>query len=163
MNEVASKVRNDSPATELDPLPRLKPWTSYFYGCWRSLHRLEFPSARRHFVLHAKPPDFTDAGTHGAICNPTFFHPVCQRTENYLQSPDKLWFTLISPMNGVGFPAHDVKIFREHEPPIIAVVDENGIFIGTILERQILKHISAVLESEKSGSRENPNADLGNS
>ena len=56
-----------------------------------------------------------------------------------------------------------IKIFREHEPPIIALVDENGIFIGTILKRQILKHISTALESEKSGAQGNPPADLGNS
>ncbi len=56
-----------------------------------------------------------------------------------------------------------IKIFREYEPPIIAVVDENGIFIGTILERQILKHISTALESEKSGVQGNPPANPGNS
>ncbi|MEM0139407.1 MAG: cation:proton antiporter [Ferroplasma sp.] len=43
-----------------------------------------------------------------------------------------------------------MKIFREYDPPIVAVVDKNGKFVGTILEREILKHISTILESEKS-------------
>ena len=94
---------------DCDLLPRLKPWVSCFYGCWRSLHRLEFPSARRYCVLHAQPSDFTDAGTHGAICDPTTFTYVCQRTVDYLQSPDKFWFAPIPPLKDVGFPAHDVK------------------------------------------------------
>lgn len=46
-------------------------------------------------------------------------------------------------------PATDlIKIFRETDPPIVAVVDERGKFIGTILEREILKHISDVLSRE---------------
>lgn len=48
-------------------------------------------------------------------------------------------------------PATDlIKVFRENDPPIIAVVDENRKFIGTILEREILKHISDVLDAGKS-------------
>jgi Kef-type K+ transport system membrane component KefB len=47
-------------------------------------------------------------------------------------------------------PATDlIKIFRESDPPIVAVVDRSGKFIGTILEREILKHISNILESDK--------------
>ncbi len=44
-----------------------------------------------------------------------------------------------------------IEIFREYDPPLVAVVDRNGKFIGTILEREILKHLSTALESEKSG------------
>ncbi|MCL4336728.1 MAG: hypothetical protein M1129_00280, partial [Candidatus Thermoplasmatota archaeon] len=58
---------------------------------------------------HAQPSDFTDAGTHGAICDPTTFTYVCQRTGDYLQSPNKFWFAPIPPLKDVGFPAHDVK------------------------------------------------------
>ncbi len=48
-------------------------------------------------------------------------------------------------------PATDlIKIFREGDPPIVAVVDSNRKFIGTLLEREILKHISDVLDTEKS-------------
>jgi len=42
-----------------------------------------------------------------------------------------------------------IKTFRENDPPIVAVVDDNKKFIGTILEREILKHISDVLDTEK--------------
>jgi Mg/Co/Ni transporter MgtE len=48
-----------------------------------------------------------------------------------------------------------IKIFREYDPPIVAVVDKNGKFIGTILEREILKHISTILDSENSGAGHN--------
>ncbi len=41
-----------------------------------------------------------------------------------------------------------IKLFREYDPPIVAVVDQNGRFIGTILEREILKHISTILEEK---------------
>ncbi len=44
---------------------------------------------------------------------------------------------------------HLISIFRESDPPIVAVVDKNGKFVGTILEREILKHISSILESDK--------------
>ncbi len=66
-----------------DLLSQLSQGASHFKGCWRNLHGLEFPSARRYFVLHAKPSDFTDAGTHEAICDPTSFISVCQRTDQY--------------------------------------------------------------------------------
>ena len=56
-----------------------------------------------------------------------------------------------------------IKIFREYDPPIIAVVDENGKFTGTILEREILKYISIVLESEKSDGGANSPVDSSNS
>ena len=47
-------------------------------------------------------------------------------------------------------PATDlIKIFRETDPPIVAVIDKSGKFIGTILEREILKHISNILDSDK--------------
>ena len=47
-------------------------------------------------------------------------------------------------------PATDlIKIFRESDPPIVAVIDKSGKFIGTILEREILKHISNILDSDK--------------
>ena len=66
-----------------DLLSQLSQGASHFKGCWRNLHGFEFPSARRYFVLHAKPSDFTDAGTHEAICDPTSFTSVCQRTDQY--------------------------------------------------------------------------------
>ena len=66
-----------------DLLSQLSQGASHFKGCWRNLHGLEFPSARRYFVLHAKPSDFTDAGTYEAICDPTTFTSVCQRTDQY--------------------------------------------------------------------------------
>jgi Kef-type K+ transport system membrane component KefB/predicted transcriptional regulator len=51
-------------------------------------------------------------------------------------------------------PATDlIRIFRESDPPIVAVVDKNGKFIGTILEREILKHISNILDSDKNNSQ----------
>ncbi len=47
-------------------------------------------------------------------------------------------------------PATDlIKIFKAYDPPIVAVVDKSGKFIGTILEREILKHISSILDSDK--------------
>ena len=61
-----------------DLLSQLSQGASHFKGCWWNLHGLEFPSARRYFVLHAKPSDFTDAGTYEAICDPTSFISVCQ-------------------------------------------------------------------------------------
>ena len=54
-----------------------------------------------------------------------------------------------------------IKIFREYDPPIVAVVDGNDKFTGTILEREILKHISTVLESEKSDAGHNSPVDPG--
>ena len=66
-----------------DLLSQISQGASHFKGCWRNLHGLEFPSARRYFVLHAKPSDFTDAGTYEAICDPTTFTSVCQWTDQY--------------------------------------------------------------------------------
>ena len=54
-----------------------------------------------------------------------------------------------------------IKIFREYDPPIVAVVDGNDKFTGTILEREILKHISTILESEKSDAGYNSPVDPG--
>ena len=53
-------------------------------------------------------------GTHGAICDPATFTYVCQRTGDYLQSPNKFWFAPIPPLKDVGFPAHDVKLRSDH-------------------------------------------------
>ncbi len=63
-----------------DLLSQLSQGASHFKGCWRNLHGLEFSSARRYSVPHAKPYDFTDAGMHEAICDPTYFTSVCQQT-----------------------------------------------------------------------------------
>lgn len=38
-----------------------------------------------------------------------------------------------------------IKIFREFDPPVVAVVDDSDNFIGTILERETMKHISNLL------------------
>lgn len=38
-----------------------------------------------------------------------------------------------------------IKIFREFDPPVVAVVDASDNFIGTILERETMKHISNLL------------------
>ena len=73
-----------------DLLSQLTQGASHFKGCWRNLHRLEFPSVRRYSVLHAKPSDFTDAGTHEAICYPTVFTSVCQRTMQYIYGNNKV-------------------------------------------------------------------------
>ncbi|SMD30399.1 CBS domain-containing protein [Picrophilus oshimae] len=46
-------------------------------------------------------------------------------------------------------PATDlIRIFRDKDPPIVAVVDSNEKFVGTILEREILKYISDVLDTK---------------
>jgi Kef-type K+ transport system membrane component KefB/CBS domain-containing protein len=42
-----------------------------------------------------------------------------------------------------------LKLFREFDPPIIAVVDGNENFVGTILEGEIMKHISDILEKNE--------------
>jgi len=47
-------------------------------------------------------------------------------------------------------PATDlIKIFKEYDPPIVAVVDKSGKFIGTILETEILKHVAGILGRDK--------------
>ena len=86
-----------------DLLSQLSQGTSHFKGCWRNLHGLEFPSARRYFVLHAKPSDCTDAGTHEAICDPTSFTSVCQRTDQYPARNSNLFtrFHLLSCERGI--------------------------------------------------------------
>ena len=38
-----------------------------------------------------------------------------------------------------------IKIFREFDPPVVAVVDDSDNFIGTILERETMKHMSNLL------------------
>jgi len=38
-----------------------------------------------------------------------------------------------------------IRIFRTLDPPIVAVVDENDRFVGTVLERETVKYISDIL------------------
>jgi hypothetical protein len=66
-----------------DLLSQLSHGSSHFKGLWRNIHGLEFPSARRYSVIHAKPPDFKDAGTHEAIRIPTILTSVCQQTDTW--------------------------------------------------------------------------------
>lgn len=43
-------------------------------------------------------------------------------------------------------PARDIiRIFMDFDPPIVAVIDENSEFKGTILEREILRYISTAI------------------
>ncbi len=88
-------------------------WASCFKGYWRSLHWLAFPTARRYFSLHTKPFDFTGAGTHGAMCDPTFFHCFYQWT-GIMFSCDIKKLDFIPPINGVGFPAHSDKFVSNY-------------------------------------------------
>ena len=88
-----------------DLLSQLSQGASHFKGCWRNLHGLEFPSARRYFVLHAKPSDFTDAGTYEAICDPTSFISVCQRTDQYPARNSNLFARFHSLSCERGIPA----------------------------------------------------------
>ena len=81
-----------------DLLSQLSQGASHFKGCWRNLHGLEFPSARRYSVLHAKPSDFTDAGTHEAICYPTSFTSICQRTVLYVGRTNKIFARFHPPI-----------------------------------------------------------------
>lgn len=38
-----------------------------------------------------------------------------------------------------------LKLFREYDPPIVAVIDDEGKFIGTVIEREMLRHISDII------------------
>lgn len=38
-----------------------------------------------------------------------------------------------------------IKIFREYDPPVVAVVNNSDNFVGTILERETMKHVSNLL------------------
>jgi len=42
-----------------------------------------------------------------------------------------------------------INIFRTYDPPIVAVVDDNERFTGTVLEREIVKYISNILVEKK--------------
>ncbi len=96
-----------------DPLSQLSQGASHFKGCWRNLHGLEFPSARRYSVLHAEPSDFTDAGTHEAICYPTFLTFVCQRTMQYVGRNNKVSLVFISSLAKGDFSLTSVKNYKK--------------------------------------------------
>ncbi len=78
-----------------------------------NLHGLEFPSARRYSVLHAKPSDFTDAGMHEAICYP---RPVSLLSAsgqyNMLGEPINFSFAFILYLAKGEFPLAYVKFFN---------------------------------------------------
>ncbi|MCL4315036.1 MAG: cation:proton antiporter [Candidatus Thermoplasmatota archaeon] len=44
-----------------------------------------------------------------------------------------------------------LRLFREYDPPIVAVVDESGKFIGTVIEREMLRHISDIIAERALG------------
>ena len=99
-----------------DLLSQLLQEASHFKGCWRNLHGLEFPSDRRYSVPHAKPYDFTDSGTHEAICNPTCFTSVCQRTSQYPLKDNTFLFAFIPHLAKGEFSLVNVKTLINSRP-----------------------------------------------
>ena len=89
-----------------------------------NLHGLEFPSARRYSVLHAKPSDFTDAGMHEAICYP---RPVSLLSAsgqyNMLGEPINFSFAFILYLAKGEFPLTCVKILH-YEQIIVTMCRE---------------------------------------
>ena len=108
--EILTFLLKEMELGKCDLLSQLSQVASHFKGCWRNLHGLEFPSARRYSVPHAKPSDYTDAGTHEEICYLTCFTSVCQRTMPCAERNNKVSLAFIHSLATGEFLLANVKL-----------------------------------------------------
>lgn len=79
-------LRNYPPGGRGQPPPVVELWSSMVCEAGTSDH-LRWRECQS--ILHGKSSDFTDAGTHKAICDPTFLISVCQRALEEIERENK--------------------------------------------------------------------------